>query len=73
MNKNYDETIYPCFSKMKAIKLRERGFQIIKTEVNRRFPKYDVFYFENTEELKKALEEIKIESEVWKTNQNLNK
>lgn len=68
MNKNYDETIYPCFSKMKAIKLRERGFQIIKTEVNRRFPQYDVYYFENTEEFKKALEEIKEETELWKNN-----
>lgn len=71
MNNNYDETIYPCFSKMKAIKLRERGFQIIKTEVNRRFPKYDVFYFENTEELKKALEEIKEETELWKKQSNI--
>lgn len=70
MNKNYDPNIYVCFSKMKAIKLRERGFEIVRTAVNRRFPQYDVYYFDNTPELQKAVEEIKAECEAWRANQN---
>lgn len=68
MNKNYDETVYVCFSKLRAIKLREKGFEIIRTAVNRRFPQYDVYYFQNSPEIQKAVEELKKESEEWRAN-----
>lgn len=45
------------YSKKIAIKLRELGFQIKRTEVNRSKPQYDCYIFELTEELQKALDE----------------
>lgn len=45
------------YSKRIAIKLRELGFQIKRTEVNRSKPQYDCYIFELTEELQKALDE----------------
>lgn len=51
---NMEKVIY---SKRIAIKLRELGFQIKRTEVNRSKPQYDCYIFELTEELQKALDE----------------
>lgn len=45
------------YSKRIAIKLRELGFQIKRTEVNRSKPQYDCYIFELTEELQKTLDE----------------
>ena len=51
---NMEKVIY---SKRIAIKLRELGFQIKRTEVNRSKPQYDCYIFELTEELQKTLDE----------------
>ena len=51
---NMEKVIY---SKRIAIKLRELGFQIKRTEVNRSKPQYDCYIFELTEELQKKKEE----------------
>lgn len=45
------------FSINMAVYLRERGCRIIRTEVNRYRPEYDVWIFEDTDELHKALDE----------------
>ena len=38
-----------------AIYLREHGHDIVKTAVNRRFPQFDVYYFERSQELEKDI------------------
>ena len=46
---------YVIYSKVVARKLCEQGFRIIKTEINNEKPWLNVFLFENTDELQKAL------------------
>lgn len=46
------------FSSRIANELYHRGFYLIGTEPNKRHPQYDVFLFEETEELLKAYDEI---------------
>ena len=41
-----------------AIKLRKKGFKIIKTEPNYKRPEFDVYFFEDTPEFRKAFNEI---------------
>lgn len=53
MKKNY--TVY---SLRLANELVSRGFMIVGTGINARNPKYNVFFFENTEAFRKALNEI---------------
>ena len=43
------------YSKTLAYYLRTQGFQIKKTAPNYKQPEEDVYYFENTEELSKAV------------------
>lgn len=43
------------FTRKLAIYLREKGFRILKTEVNFKYPQYDVFVFEDTPELLDAI------------------
>ena len=43
--------IKKVFTKKLAIYLRNNGFEIVKTEVNYKFPQYDVYVFEDTPEL----------------------
>jgi len=43
------------FTKKLAIYLREQGFRIIDTEVNFKYPKFDVYVFEDTPELTEAI------------------
>ena len=52
---------YICYSKHRAIELRKKKFRIIKTEVNYKFPKYDVYFFLDTPELQNAIKEIEQE------------
>lgn len=42
-----------------AAALREKGCKLIRVEVNRRKPQYDVYIFEDTEKLQQALAELK--------------
>lgn len=41
-----------------AFQLRKMGFSIIGTSPNRFKPEFDVYIFENTPELQKALDEV---------------
>ena len=43
------------FSKKLAIYLRNKGFRIVDTEVNYKYPQYDVYVFEETPELNQAI------------------
>lgn len=44
------------FSRKLAIYLRERGFKIVRTEVNFMKPKFDVYIFEDSPALRNAME-----------------
>lgn len=50
--------VYKVFSKSIAIKLRKKGFKIIKTEPNYKKPEFDVYFFRDTPEFRKAFNEI---------------
>lgn len=53
MKKNY--TVY---SLRLANQLVSKGFKIVGTGINDKNPKYNVFFFENTEEFRKVLKDI---------------
>lgn len=46
---------FTIYTRWLAIKLREQGFRIIRTEVNQRFPQYDCWVFEDCEDLQIAI------------------
>lgn len=50
--------LYPIFMAQIAFKLEKKGFKLIKIEPNKKKPKYNVYYFEDTLELHQALIEI---------------
>jgi len=50
--------MYLIFMPNIAAKLIRKGFPIIKTEPNRKNPKYLVYFFENTLDFQIALQEI---------------
>ena len=56
MQKNNNERV--IYMASIAVELRNRGFRILRTEVNFKNPQYDVYIFEKTEALNHALEEI---------------
>lgn len=49
---------YTIFTQKVANKLESRGFKVEKIVPNKRNPRYKVFYFEDTVELRNALREI---------------
>lgn len=46
------------YSKSVALELRKRGFKIIRTEPNERYPQFDAYIFQNSKSLENALTEI---------------
>lgn len=59
MTKKANETkLCYVFSKAKAIKLREKGFRIVKRRPNFQYPEYDMYGFEDTPDFRKAFEEV---------------
>lgn len=50
--------LYPIFKREFAMKLREMGNPIIDAATNKKNPNFVVFYFEETEKLKKDIEVI---------------
>lgn len=52
------DNTFKVFTRKLAIKLRERGFQIVKTEINNKQPQFDIYCFEDTNELRKAVAEL---------------
>ena len=49
---------YTIYSKKMAFKLRELGFKLLRTGINKNFPQYNTYIFENSEELQKALTKL---------------
>lgn len=49
---------YIVYTKNMAYELRKRGFQIVKTGINRNHPQYDTYIFENSQKLQDAVHEI---------------
>lgn len=47
------------YSKKMAIYLRKLGFQIVSTEVNPYQPQFDMWLFEDTDELRQAMSRYK--------------
>ena len=47
---------FKCYSAKLAGYLRKQGFKIVSTTVNLKKPQYDVFLFEDTLELRKAVD-----------------
>lgn len=42
---------YKIYTRWLAFELRKRGFPILKTEINEYHPQFDVWIFEDTQEL----------------------
>lgn len=51
-------TTKKIFSRKMALELRKRGFRIVGTEPNFYKPQFDVYLFQETEKLHKAITEI---------------
>ena len=49
---------YTIYTKKLAYKLRESGFKLLRTGINKNFPQYDTYIFEDTEQLQKAITEL---------------
>lgn len=44
------------YSQRLATRLREKGFRIVDTQINKKYPQYDVYLFEDTPEFQEAFE-----------------
>lgn len=47
--------IKKVFKRKMAVYLREHGFKIVGTEVNRKRPEFDVYLFEDSDGLREAM------------------
>ena len=47
--------LYVIYTKKLAFLLRKQGFKIIKTGVNKNYPQYNTYLFEDTTEFQAAL------------------
>ena len=54
-----ENNLYIIYMPRIAAALREMGFKIIKTTPNIKKPQYDVYWFEDTSELRAAIPEAK--------------
>ena len=50
-----NEQIYKVYTRWLAVELRKLGFKILSTEINEYHPQFDIWIFENTEQLHKAI------------------
>lgn len=53
-----DIDIQKIFSKKLALELRKKGFKIIGTEPNYKYPQFDVYLFKKSDSLSKAIRDI---------------
>ena len=53
-----NKNLFCIYTRKVAVKLRERGFNIVKTGVNPRFPQFDCYFFVDTEDFQKELTNI---------------
>lgn len=51
-----NETI--IFSKWLAYELRKQGFKLLRTDVNRNYPQFDCWVFEDSKELQIAIRNL---------------
>ena len=49
---------YRIYSRRIALELRRKGFKIVGTDINENFPQYDVYLFEDTEQLREELTKL---------------
>lgn len=54
-----NKKLFRVYTRRIALELRKRGFRIVKTEVNENFPQYNVYLFEDNEELRRNFLDIK--------------
>lgn len=54
---NEQTKTFPVYNRQIADELILKGFKLIDRSVNRKFPKYSVFYFESTKEFNTAFYE----------------
>ena len=52
------DNTFKVFTRRLAIKLREQGFKIVRTEVNSKKPQFDIYCFDDTPALRAAVEEL---------------
>ena len=52
--------IYKVYTRWLALELRKLGFKIVGTDINEYHPQFDVWFFEDTEELHKTILELTI-------------
>lgn len=52
------QNFYTIYTKDLAYRLRERGFQIVKTGINKNYPQFDTYIFKNSQALQNAIHEI---------------
>ena len=57
---------FTIYSKWLAYELRKQGFKLIKTDINRNFPQFICWVFENSQELQNAIRTL---TEQRKNNQ----
>ncbi len=50
--------LYPIFSRRIAYKLEKAGFKVVKIEKNYKHPELNVYYFEETVELREKAREF---------------
>lgn len=46
------------YSKWLAYELRARGFELLRVGINKNFPQYNTYIFQNSIELKEAIEAL---------------
>lgn len=49
---------FKVFTRKLAVKLRERGFKIVETQINQKKPQFDIYCFEDTADLRQAVAEL---------------
>ena len=53
-----ENKFYRIYSRRIALELRRKGFKIIGTDINENFPQYDVYLFEDTNQLREELTKL---------------
>ena len=46
---------FNIYTRWLAVALREQGYKILRTEVNKYHPQFDVYVFEDSQELQEAM------------------
>lgn len=49
---------FTIFSRWLAYELRKQGFRIIRTDINKNYPQYNVWVFEDSEDLQIAIRQL---------------